>query len=81
MLISVNQNGFNEEGKTVLSTPEVEEILGITKNTVYKWIDKGKLKPRKIKAGKKTVYLFKEEEIETIKSKMKKKREKGKSLL
>lgn len=65
-------------GEEMLSSPEVESILGITKATLAKWRMLKKIKCRQYKIGKKMAYGFSPEEVKRVKALMKKKVQPGK---
>lgn len=65
----------------MLSSTEVMKILGITKITLYKWADRGKLKARRYKIGTKTYYAFDQKDVDALKARMVKTRKQGKSLI
>lgn len=72
-----NKRGF----ETVLSTGQVLNILGITKQTLYKWIMLGRIKAITHEIGKRVFLEFHPKEVERVKLKMKDNREKGKTLI
>lgn len=76
-----NRSIFGGVEKTLLSTGQVLQELGITKQTLYKWIITGKIKTIKHEIGKRMFLEFDPKEIDRVKSLLKKNREKGKSLL
>lgn len=66
---------------SVLSTGQVLEILGITKQTLYKWIMLRRIKAITHEIGKRVFLEFDPDEVERVKTAMKKQRDPGKSLL
>ena len=73
----------NERRMPLLSTGQVLEALGITKQTLYKWIMLGRIKAITHEIGKRVFLEFDPKEVERVKSRLKKlnEQEKGKSLL
>jgi predicted site-specific integrase-resolvase len=65
----------------VLSTGQVLQELGITKQTLYKWIMLKKIKAITHEIGKRVFLEFDPKEVARVKSLMKIKPEKGSSLL
>ena len=65
----------------LLSTGQVLRVLGITKQTLYKWIMLGKIKAITHEIGARIFLEFDPKEIDKIKSQMVRKREKGKPLI
>lgn len=69
------------KGSNLLSTGQVLTILGVTKQTLYKWIMLGKVKAITHEIGARIFLEFDPKEIEKIRGQMVKKREKGKPLI
>ena len=65
----------------VLSSSQVIRRIGITYNTLYKWIELGKIKAIKTPIGDLVHYGFTEGEVKRIENSMVKERGHGKSLL
>lgn len=63
------------QGDAMLSTTEVMELLGITKATLFKWMESSppKIKSRSYEFGKKKHYGFSVAEVKRVKAKMNKK--------
>lgn len=70
--------GTNAIGGEMLSSPEVEEILGVTKATLAKWRMLKKIKCRQYQIGKKMAYGYSAAEVKRVKALMKKKVQPGK---
>lgn len=68
-------------GNKLLSTGQVLTILGVTKQTLYKWIMLGRIKAVTHEIGKRVFLEFDPKEVNRVKSKLKKERQAGKSLL
>ena len=81
MLNSTQQLDKGED--QLLSFSETMKILGISKPTLYKWINAmpPKIKCRAYEIGKKNYYGFSRAEVNKVKFKMKKKIGKGHSWL
>lgn len=79
----INRTGRNG-GSKLLSTGQVLERLGITKQTLYKWIILGKVKAIKHEIGRRIFLEFDPKEILKIEASLKtskqRKDEKGRSL-
>ena len=64
-----------------MTTGAVMEELGISRMTLYKWIDRNLIAVNKATRGGRTFFLFDKEEVLRVKSRLKAKRQKGKPLL
>jgi len=51
---------------TPLSTQEVARKIGVGLRTLERWINQGKIDPRRIAIGKKAYRLWTEREVETL---------------
>ncbi|MFN0116664.1 MAG: helix-turn-helix domain-containing protein [Elusimicrobiota bacterium] len=51
--------------KAVITTSQACKLLGITRQTLYLWMEKGKVKPWMMVAG--ATWLFEREDIEMLK--------------
>jgi predicted DNA-binding transcriptional regulator AlpA len=65
----------------LLSSSDVMKRLGITKVTLYKWVQQKKLKARRHKIGPRVYLGFDEKEVGRVKASMVTRREKGKPLI
>lgn len=57
--------GSNLNPRDVLTTPQACHLLGITRQTLYLWIEKRKIKPWMMVGG--ASWLFKKEDVEKLK--------------
>lgn len=64
-----------------MTTGAVMEELGISRMTLYKWIDRNLIAVIKAVRGGRTFFVFDEAEVRRVKSRLKPKRQKGKPLL
>lgn len=66
----------------MLTTGQVLKILGITKITLYRWIDKGKIHlKQRHEIGKRVIFDFDPAEVNRVKKLMLKNPKPGRSLL
>lgn len=80
MVYAVKRFEFRGQ-KQLLSTGQVLGELGITKQTLYKWIMLGKIKAVTHEIGKRIFLEFDPKEVLRVKSMLKKDRKEGYSLL
>ena len=64
-----------------MTTGSVMEELGISRMTLYKWIDRKLISVIKAEHGGRSFFMFDRQEVLRVKGKLKPEREKGKSLL
>lgn len=81
MVYALNQVENKRGIPTLLSTGQVLDILGITKQTLYKWVMLGRIRAITHEIGKRVFLEFDPKEVDRVKAKLKKERELGKSLL
>lgn len=65
----------------LLTTGTVMEELGISRMTLYKWIDRKLISAFKATHGKRSFLMFDKREVLRVKAQMKPTRQKGKPLL
>lgn len=65
----------------IMMTGAVMETLGITRMTLYRWIEKGIIPVRNAQQGGRSFFIFNKEDVMRVKSRMKAQRQKGKPLL
>lgn len=65
----------------MLTTGSVMRELGISRMTLYKWIDRKLIAVIKAEHGGRSFFMFDRREVLRVKAKLKPEREKGKPLL
>jgi len=65
----------------MMSTGQTLEELGVTKQTLYKWIMLGKIECIRHEIGRRLILEFDPKEVARVKALLKKHPEKGKTLL
>lgn len=65
----------------LMTTGSVMQELGISRMTLYKWIEKKIVPVWKVDRGGRSFFMFNAEDIRRVKSRLKPVRPKGKSLL